>query len=162
MLLAVRPESGELRLAFPARMAVLTAAVAVSAFAVVGFLGNYPLARTKDRYSEGRFAAAAVEAHRAIRWQPWAGEPWKHLGFAERERGDRAAARRAWRKATERDPGDWVAWIELGTVTRGDEQLHAWAQTARLNPRSFRVANLCRRGYIPRPLCRKATESSAG
>lgn len=154
MLLAARPRR-PFRLGVPARAVSIAAVVAAGCFAAVGFLGNYPLRRSDDANFENRWSAAVVQAHRAIRWQPWAGAPWLELGLAQGDLGNPAAAQRSFRVAVERDPRDWVSWVELGTVSKGAEQRRAYAQAARLNPLSDRIARRCRQGLVPRGLCPK-------
>lgn len=159
MLVAARPHRGALRLKLPSRMALLAATVVAAGFAGVGLLGNYALVRSEADFDAERWSAAAVDAHRAIKWQPWSGEPWEQLGLIERGRGDLEAARRALAEATKRDPGDWLKWINLGDTARGAEKRHAYAQAARLNPLGSEIANLCRAGLVPPSLCRKPPKS---
>jgi O-antigen ligase len=144
------------RLAFRPRAGLLAATVAVWAFAVFGLLGNFTFARAEDRFDEERWGAAAVDSRTAIRWQPWSGEPWKQLGLAERGRGKLIAARRAFATATERDPGDWLKWINLGDASRGTAQRRAYAEAARLNPLSSSITARCEAGLVPRRFCGKA------
>ena len=160
MLLAARSDRRRFSPGLPPRMALLGAVLAVAAFATVGLLGNYPLARSGDAIDGEHWSTAAAEARRAIQWQPWAGAPWRYLGRAERGRGDFAAARRSFVEAGERDPGDWLAWLDLGTVSKGAEQRRAYAEAARLNPLSPRVAELCVAHLVPPGLCPKKGASS--
>jgi O-antigen ligase/polysaccharide polymerase Wzy-like membrane protein len=158
-MLVASAHRGALRLKWPARGALLAATVAAWGCAAVGLLGNFAIVRSEAKFDDERWSAAAVDAHRAIRWQPWSGEPWEHLGLIERGRGDLTAARRALAEATERDPGDWLKWFNLGDISRGAEKRRAYAQVARLNPLGRETVDLCRAGLVPRSLCRKAPRS---
>jgi O-antigen ligase/polysaccharide polymerase Wzy-like membrane protein len=159
MLVATRAQRSALRLSWPSRAALLAAIIAAWGFAGVGLLGNFALVRSEEDFDAERWGPAAVDAHRAIRWQPWSGEGWKALGLIERGRGNLVAARRALAESTERDPGDWLKWIDLGDVSRGAEKRRAYAQAARLNPLGRETADHCRAGLVPRSLCRKPPQS---
>ena len=155
MFVAARHPNRQFALSFRARIGLLAAVAGTLAFATVGLLGNFPLRQSASALKAKRWEAAAVDARRAIRWQPWAGEPLKNLGRAQRKLGELGAARRSFREAVDRDPGDWRAWFFLGKVTQGAEQRHAYEQAARLNPFAADVQLLCRVRYLPPALCRK-------
>ena len=50
---------------------------------------------------------------------------------AVRERG---TAREAYRRAAAKDPGDWELWLQLLSLSRGDERARALARLTVLNP----------------------------
>ena len=159
LLIAWGGRRGTEPLGLPSRGALLAGGLTCSAFAALGLVGNYPLARSHDALGGQRWRAAAVQAHRAIRWQPWAGAPWQALGLAQRGQRDYHAARQSLVTATERDPSEWSTWFDLGTVTTGREQRRAYTQAARLNPHGPDIVELCRRKVLPRNLCASAAGS---
>jgi len=82
----------------------------------------------------GDGAKAAAEARTAVRWAPWSGEALRVRAQGELISGARAAGLADLRRATARDPGDWEAWFDLASVTKGAEQRGAIARLRALNP----------------------------
>ncbi|MBA2476273.1 MAG: O-antigen ligase family protein [Actinobacteria bacterium] len=142
VLVAARAE-GTRPLKRRARAGTVVAALLLAGVAFVGLVGNSALAASRDA-TTSRPAEAAAEARKAQRWAPWSAEARQALGAAQRARGNPAAARRSYREAVERDPGNWRLWYELALVTDGREQTRALARAARLNPLGSEVVALRR------------------
>lgn len=150
LLVAGRREGASRALSVRTRAGAGVVLVAAAAFSIVGLLGNVPRANAGAAAEELRWERAVREADEAIRWSPWAGEPWQLRGRGERGLGDEAAARRSFLRALDRDPRDWSAWYDLGTVSRGLAASCAYATAARLNPLEPDVLVLRQKGLLPR------------
>jgi O-antigen ligase len=107
----------------------------LSVFAVVSLVGNQALFAGKDAVAGRDWAAAQQDARKASRLLPWSYEPYLVLGDAEAGLGSRGDAIRAYRKAVEIDPRNWVAWLRLAQVERGAQRADAYSEIRRLNPR---------------------------
>lgn len=153
MLVACRGvRRAPLRLPFPARVGMVVALVAVGAFSAYGLVGNRALARAGDAADNARWREAEREARTAIRWVPWSGEAWQHLGNAQLGLGEFSNARTSLLKATRKDPGAWRIWFDLGTASSGRERRQAYARAAALNPLGEDIRTLRERGYrLPQP-----------
>jgi hypothetical protein len=131
---AARPT---VRTAVRIRPRVLVAALAlVGVVAFVGLVGNIQLARSSTAAARGSTVTAAAAAHTATRWAPWSARAWRLLGEARLAQGRFAEARAAFRRAIDRDPGDWKSWLDLGHATTGSAQQAALERVSVLNPRS--------------------------
>ena len=148
LVAAARPERA--RAAVP-RWFVAGSAALLAVPALVGVLAYAPLGSARAALDGLRLEQAAHDARSARRFAPWASAPWEVLGDVEAQRGDRAAARDAYREALERDGSSWELWFALAAVSTGNEQRLALARAAELNPRSAAVREL-----------RNAVNSTAG
>ncbi len=122
-----------------ARVLAVFGVGALIVFAYAGLAGNSALARAAEARAAGAGGRTTAEAQAAIRWLPWSGEPWRLLGEVAAARGDAGLARESFRRGLERDPGDWILWRNLASVTRGEEHRHARERAARLNPLGARA-----------------------
>ena len=126
----------------PARAGALVAALALSALALVGIVGNDALVSSADAARAGSWEQAESQARKATRWAPWSAEPWQALGQAQLAQGDLEAARGSFERAIAKDGGDWELWLDLARASEGAEQEQALAQASLLNPLSPEVAQL--------------------
>ncbi len=122
------------------RLAALAGAVALAAIAFVGLQGNRAIAGSEDAAAATDWLVSAADARRAIGWAPWSARAWQLLGEAQSARHRRVEARRSFLRALARDREDWSIWLDLAVVSRGVSRRHAFAEAARLNPRSSSVA----------------------
>jgi O-Antigen ligase len=116
------------------RIGATVAALALSVFALVGLVGASALSAGESALDKGDYGKARTEAKKASRWWDWSADPWQQLGDAQAAAGDTAGARASYRKAIEKDRGDWLLWYDLSSVSDGDEAKRALAEAARLNP----------------------------
>jgi O-antigen ligase len=121
------------------RVTGLAATAALFGFALLGLLGNSAVSASSKSTDGGHFARAQSQARTAMRYAPWSPEPWRKLGEAQQLSGNVAAARESFRKAVEKDSGDWTLWYELALASRGAEQRAAFAEASRLNPLDDRL-----------------------
>jgi hypothetical protein len=133
------------------RVATLVVLGAVVAFSVVGLLGNRAISRSSKAYDAENWPRAIDQAKQATRWMSWSGEAWRQLGEAQLAARRNADARASLTRATREDPGDWVAWYDLGSASVGEAQRLAYVRAATLNPLEPAVALLRKLGYrLPR------------
>jgi cytochrome c-type biogenesis protein CcmH/NrfG len=102
---------------------------------VITLVGNIALARSGEAAAASDWSGSARWARLARRLSPWAAEPWRRLGEAQRAEGDAGAARRSLLRAVGRDPSDGDLWVALARVSAGAERRNALERAARLNPR---------------------------
>jgi tetratricopeptide (TPR) repeat protein len=136
--LVVAADGERTRLGRRGRGAVSAAAVAVGAAAALALAGNAPLSTAGAALARGDFRQAAADAVRATRWAPWESQAWLRLGLARAALGERAAGRKSFAEAAQRDPQDWNVWLRLAAATSGEARRRALARAARLNPLYFR------------------------
>jgi tetratricopeptide (TPR) repeat protein len=110
----------------------------------VGLIGNSALATAQDAAAKGDWTKSESQARKAVHWLPWSYLPWSALGEAQLQRGDRAAARRSFRKAIAKAPRLWTGWFNLARASSGRERLRALDEAVRRNPLSPEVAALRR------------------
>jgi O-antigen ligase len=123
-----------------AALVVPAAVLLVAALAVhVGNRAADASARALDR---GDDAGALVQARRAGRWAPWAALPRQLAGEAELALRRDPAARADLQDALALDPGSWIAWYDLATVTRGRAHANALRRARALNPLAPELAGL--------------------
>ncbi|MBD0290231.1 MAG: O-antigen ligase family protein [Thermoleophilia bacterium] len=122
------------------RGVLLVVVLAAAAAAFVGLIGNAALSSAGAALAADRAGDAASDAREATRWAPWSPEPWQLLGEAELSRGDRRAARAAFRRALDKDSSSWELWFHLALASKGKERREAAARALRLNPRSPELA----------------------
>jgi O-Antigen ligase len=120
------------------RLLLLASGVAAVGVAAAG-IGNLALAAATRSAQHGDWAAAGRSARSAGSWQPWSGEPRRLLAESYLVVGEDAQARAALEQALRRDPRDWRAWYELGSVGDRATRRVAYAHILRLNPLALRV-----------------------
>ena len=133
-VVAAADGTARLRLGTRARLAAAGALAAAAGAAVVLHLGTGALVRAEAALLRGDATAAAEEAGEARRWLPWAASPSRLAGEAALAAGRDGEARAALERALARDPGDWLAWLDLALVERGAPRAAALREAARLNP----------------------------
>jgi Flp pilus assembly protein TadD len=116
--------------------------LALAAVAFVGLLGNTSASRSEAAAAAGNWHAAAVNAHRAIRWEPWSSIGWKDLAVAQLGLGQTVPARESLHRAIAKDPRDWSLWLALGAASRGRARDAALAHVRELNPLSPELEQL--------------------
>jgi O-antigen ligase len=135
LLLAARG-SETLPLDRASRALGLVFAAILCAVAVAGFVGNQAAASAAEALDASHLRAAAGDARRARRWEPWSAEPWRLLGEAELQGGDVERARASFLHGLAKDRGDWELWLDLALATRGNMRAAALEHVALLNPLS--------------------------
>jgi tetratricopeptide (TPR) repeat protein len=121
------------------RGALLLASGLAAVAAAAAGVGNRALADATRAAQHGDWAAAARSARSAGSWQPWSAEPRRLLAESYLVVGDNARAREALEQALRRDPRDWRAWYELGSIGDRATRRIAYAQIVRLNPLALRA-----------------------
>jgi O-Antigen ligase len=142
LLVAVREARATTALGVPARLAGVAAALALSAFAVVGLGANNALNAARDAAARGDVATVAEETATARRWAPWSYEPWAVRAHAELDAGLTAQARRSFRRAIGKESWNWELWYGVARASTGRARLDALEEAERLNPLSFNLAVL--------------------
>jgi hypothetical protein len=107
---------------------------AVALLALAGLAGHVATTRAEERLRAADWAGAEHAARQAARLAPWAAEPWRLRGEAERAQGRQGAAATSFRAALRRDAGDVELWRALSRVTSGVEQRRAQARAALHDP----------------------------
>jgi O-antigen ligase len=138
LVVMARGESGA-SMGWRSRTVGLAVVLVLAAGALVGLIGNATMATALAKLEAGDYGSAERDAQRAATWAPWAAEPWRLQGTIHLRKGERVRAQRAFREATERDPRNWVLWVELGDVSQTPGRRLAHARAAALNPRLFEV-----------------------
>jgi O-antigen ligase len=126
---APRPLGSRTRGALVAVLAVLSVA------AVLSLVGNQALFAAREAVDRKDWSQARDDGRRAHALLPWSFEPELVLGDAAAGLGDREGALRDYREAVDKDPQNWVAWLRVAQVARGEERRAAYAQVRELNPR---------------------------
>ena len=136
LMLLRAPPGSELVPGLKLRVAVGAAAALMAGAAFVGLVGSSALAASDDAAvaSPPDLDEAADEARKAQDWAPWSSEPWQRLGEAQLGQGNLAGARASFRKAIDKEPGDWLLWLRLAEASSGAEQEAALREAERLNP----------------------------
>jgi tetratricopeptide (TPR) repeat protein len=118
------------------RIAAGAVAALMAGAAFVGLIGSSALAASDDAAvaSPPDLDEAADEARKAQDWAPWSSEPWQRLGEAQLGLGNLAGARASFRKAIDKEPGDWLLWLRLAEASSGAEREAALREAERLNP----------------------------
>ncbi len=132
------------RISGGARRVAVALAVTVAAVAAVGLLGASALEDANRSLARGDAAAAAREAERAARWQPWSAEPLLVGGQARLLLGDRSGAGARFARAAAREPSDHRTWLALAAVTDGEVARAALRRARALDPRAVRVHHASR------------------
>ena len=114
----------------------------VVAVAIAIHAGQGRLEDARRSLERGNLVSAANEAVAAERWLPWAAEPWQMRGEALLATDDVSGARRALRRASRMDSGNWEIWYDLALVEQGTARSEALERARQLNPRSPEVAAL--------------------
>jgi O-antigen ligase len=115
-------------------------AVAAAFFAALALVGEAALSRSAAARERGEPIRAANAADRAQTLMPWSPRPWQALGRAQLAAGFPAEARRSFRKAIAKDPGDWQIWYDLARATHGRAQRLALTHAQALIPRAHLIS----------------------
>lgn len=134
-LVAAALRGEPLRASAPARSVALGVAIAGAAAVFILQVGNSALSSAASALDAGRLDAAARDARRADRWQPWSTQPRLLLGESELAAGDVNPAASTFASLVRRDPGDWELWYQLALATNGTKHAEARARAIALNPR---------------------------
>lgn len=134
-LVAAGPRSRPWTLRRRPRVAAVFAASLIAAFAFASLVGNREVAASNSSLAAGNPGAAIQSARRATRTLRWSVEPWLALGYAQRAQGDTLGARASFERATDRDPGNWRAWLARSEVATGADRRRSVAVLHQLNPR---------------------------
>jgi hypothetical protein len=126
------------------RGGLLALTVAICGFSFVGLLGNTAIASSHTAIVDGRWAAAASQARRALRWAPWSPHGHQYLGEAQFALGREQAGLANVRRAIREDPRDWDLRWTLALLTGGKTRSDATLAALRLNPRSPELAEWIR------------------
>lgn len=151
LVCSASPDVPEVRLTMRARIAAAAVVLALASFAFASVMANVPLNSAQAAADTGNWSSSAAAARKAMRWAPWSSQPWRLLGEAQLAQADIASARRSFRTAVAKDPGNWELWIDLGLASTGTEQRRALETAVRLNPRDPTIRELARRHLIRRP-----------
>jgi O-Antigen ligase/TPR repeat len=135
-LIAARDDAIAADVSSPARYAGVGLLAVVGLFAAVTLVGNRALDTGAAAAASGDWGRAAAEARSARTWLPWSSDPWRLLGDARFGRGDFPGAARAYRRAIQLDPRNWLLWFDLGFATGGRESDAAFARAGTLDPRN--------------------------
>ncbi len=123
---------GERRPVRPAGVVSLAGVVGAAAAALLA--GNVLTDRAERALRSGDPATGLLDARRAARVAPWAAEPWRLRGEAERGLGRPADAARSFRRGIDRDAGDVELWRALARVSSGQVRARALRRAAELDP----------------------------
>ena len=129
------------------RALAAVAALALTAFSVVGLAGNRALAQADRALDRQDFAAAEKAARSAGRWAPWSAQARRELGRAQLRLGRPAQARSTLREAARMSPDDWRIWYDLGIASAGRQRERAFVKAATLNPMQDDIEALRKQGY---------------
>ena len=133
LLVAARVEP--LWLVFGSRRVVALGVVsALTAYSVVGLIGNQALADADTALREGDMSRAADRARDGMRWAPWSATGRRIEAETLLASGELEQARGSFRRAVDADPLNWELWFALAQVTSGPESVAALAEAQRLNP----------------------------
>ena len=146
LLVAVRPTDTTRALSPRLLALVLGTACAVSLLTVFALIGNRALDQSADALDRIDSAEAKRQARRAVRWTPWASEPWRLLGEAQLAEGDVEAARTSFRRGLAEDSRSWELWLDLGLASEGLERRRAFDRASALNPREPQIQAVRRGG----------------
>jgi hypothetical protein len=141
-LLAAREEREPPALSIRARLGLGAAVTVLGAAALLGLIGNLALGASDSAAQDGNWRSAERHARTAMRWLPWSAAGWQRLAEAQLGANDRAGAQQSLRRAIAKDPNDWVTWLDLVAVARGQAQTDALVQASRLNPLSPEIAQV--------------------
>ena len=143
LVAVARPRAGVPReLPRPRGVVAPVAAAALAALALWSLLSTVPSGHARAALERGDFQEAESEARDAERWAPWSSRSWRLLGEAQLYQGKIPAARRSFRRAVERGPGEWLPWLELAITSTGAEQRKALDHAAALNPKDAQIEDL--------------------
>jgi O-antigen ligase/polysaccharide polymerase Wzy-like membrane protein len=133
---STRPRELRLR----ARVVLASGAIALSAFALVGLLGNTAVANANRASVAKSWKDEATNALRAMRFAPWLTDPWRLRAESRYSLGDRTGAHADLLRALRKDPHDWNLWWDLAVVERGTARRTAFGRALSLDPLSPELA----------------------
>jgi len=125
-----------------ARVAAVTAALALGTIATYGLLGESAIASSADDVSAGETGRAVDRAEHAAALMPWSARSWLALGDARAAAGDRAAAQSAFIRAASEDPGDWRTWYGVARTSSGADARGAVERASALDPHNAAIQTL--------------------
>jgi hypothetical protein len=129
----------------PRRLGVGTRAVAgaavfvAAAFALVGYVGYDSLDRAQLALAVDNPQEAVSDTAIGSRWAPWSPYPLTVRGEALLRLNRVDAAQGAFRRAIDRDPAYWRAWLGLAVASKGPERRAAMRHAKALYPRSIEI-----------------------
>jgi O-antigen ligase len=132
-LLAAERRSRDLVLT-GSRLALVGLTGVLSFFAVWSLVGNQALFAGIEAVERADWNQARDDGRRAQSLLVWSHEPEIVLGDSAAGLGDRAGAVAAYRRAVDKDPDNWVAWLRLAQVVRGANRDAAYDRVHQLNP----------------------------
>jgi tetratricopeptide (TPR) repeat protein len=136
-VLAIREQARAERALPPLqRTLALGLLLTLAIIAFVGVIGNGAAGKSEAAARSGDFRLAVSHARRAIRWEPWSSAGWKNLGEAQLGLHEFGSARHSLSKAIEKEPRNWVLWLDLAAASRGSARRAALARAMMLNPLS--------------------------
>ncbi len=139
LLVAVRPTDTTRALSPRLLASVLGAAGVVFAVSALALVGNRALDQSSAALDRADSPEAERQARRAVRWTPWASEPWRLLGEAQLAEGDVEAARTSFRRGLAEDNRSWELWLDLALASEGLERRRAFDRASALNPREPQI-----------------------
>ena len=139
LLVAARPSDTSRALSPRLLASVLGVAGAVLVLTALALVGNRALDQSAAALDRTDSAEAERQARRAVRWTPWASEPWRLLGEAQLAEGDVETARTSFRKGLAEDSRSWELWLDLGLASDGLERRRAFDRASALNPREPQI-----------------------
>jgi tetratricopeptide (TPR) repeat protein len=119
---------------------VLAGALAVLSF--VTLTSNRSLGEAGAALNRSDAADAARAAERAETWAPWSTDALERRAAAALLAGSKEEARRLYREAIAKDPGDWELWLALAYASEGAARRRAYERAAALNPLGGQVRQL--------------------
>jgi len=142
LLLAARPAWGLVSIHSVGRIAAAGVLALVAVFGAYTLTGNKALADARTAVRESRWDSAESRARRAASLQPWSAAPWRVLGEAQLQAGDRAAARRSLRTGLAKSRHDWQLWLDLALASEGKARAAAARRALALNPLSTEIRRI--------------------
>jgi hypothetical protein len=139
LLLAARRRQAR-PLTAPVRIGALALVVVVSAFALIGAMGNNALAKGAAARDDHRWQDSEAQAKKAMRWARWSSDPWQMAGEAQLAQKQLREARKSFRTAISKDPHDWELWVDLALASPQPARRQAALAALRLNPLSPEIA----------------------
>jgi cytochrome c-type biogenesis protein CcmH/NrfG len=144
LLVAARPTDTTRPLTRWLFASALGVSCAISLLTALALVGNRALEQSADALDRTDTAEAKHQARRAVRWTPWASEPWRLLGEAQLSEGDLEAAGASFRRGLAEDSRSWELWLDLALASEGRERREAFDRASALNPREPQIPALRR------------------